>query len=84
MEAMAAELKIEDISSVKKKLSFEVLWADVKNELDKSYKIVGRNASIKGFRKGKVPSKCSLRYITAARSKKRLFPVSLIDTIPKL
>jgi len=55
MEAMAAELKIEDISSVKKKLSFEVLWADVKNELDKSYKIVGRNASIKGFRKGKVP-----------------------------
>lgn len=55
MENMVAEVKIEDISSVKKKLSFEVLWSDVKSELDSVYKTVGRNAKIRGFRPGKVP-----------------------------
>jgi len=52
---MIAEVKIEDISSVKKKLSFEVHWDDVKKELDSVYKTVGRNARIRGFRSGKVP-----------------------------
>jgi len=52
---MVAEVRIEDVSSVKKKLSFEVLWADVKEELDSIYRTVGRNAKIKGFRPGKVP-----------------------------
>ncbi|MEA1971617.1 MAG: trigger factor [Thermodesulfobacteriota bacterium] len=52
---MIAEVKIEDVSSVKKKLSFEVLWADVKDELDSIYRTVGRKAKIKGFRPGKVP-----------------------------
>ena len=55
MENMVAEVKIEDISSVEKKLSFEVLWADVKKELDSTYRTVGKNAKIKGFRPGKVP-----------------------------
>jgi len=49
------EVKIEDVSSVKKKLSFEILWADVKEELDSIYRTVGKNAKIKGFRPGKVP-----------------------------
>lgn len=55
MGEMIAEVKIEDVSSVKKKLSFEVLWADVKDELDSIYRTVGRKAKIKGFRPGKVP-----------------------------
>jgi len=55
MGDMVAKVGIEDISSVKKKLSFEVLWDDVKKELDSVYKTVGRNARIKGFRPGKVP-----------------------------
>ena len=55
MGDMVAKVEIEDISSVKKKLSFEVLWDDVKKELDSVYKTVGRNARIKGFRQGKVP-----------------------------
>ena len=55
MGDMIAEVKIEDISSVKKKLSFEVHWDDVKKELDSVYKTVGRNARIRGFRSGKVP-----------------------------
>ncbi|MCD6486264.1 MAG: trigger factor [Syntrophobacterales bacterium] len=52
---MIAEVKMENISSVEKKLSFEILWADVKKELDSIYRIVGKSAKIKGFRPGKVP-----------------------------
>jgi trigger factor len=48
-------VKIEDISPVKKKLSFEVPWADVKTELDTAYRKVGKTARIKGFRPGKIP-----------------------------
>ncbi|MBW2650510.1 MAG: trigger factor, partial [Deltaproteobacteria bacterium] len=55
MGNMVAEVKIEDISSVKKKLSFEIVWSDVKKELDSVYKTVGRNAKVRGFRPGKVP-----------------------------
>ncbi len=52
---MATEVKIEDISSVEKKLSFEVLWDEVKSELDSIYKKVGKGAKVKGFRQGKAP-----------------------------
>lgn len=55
MSAMASEVKIEDISSVQRKLSFEVLWDDVKREIDSIYKTVGRSAKIRGFRPGKAP-----------------------------
>ncbi len=55
MGDMASEIKIEDISPVQRKLSFEVLWDDVKKELDSIYKKVGRSAKIKGFRPGKAP-----------------------------
>ncbi len=55
MSDISAAVKIEDISSVKKKLSFDIPWADVKNELDAVYRKVGKNAKIKGFRPGKIP-----------------------------
>jgi trigger factor len=48
-------VKIEDISSVKKKLSFDIPWTDVKNELDTVYRKVGKTAKVKGFRPGKIP-----------------------------
>jgi trigger factor len=48
-------VKIEDISAVKKKLSFDIDWADVKSELDAVYRKVGKKAKIKGFRPGKIP-----------------------------
>lgn len=50
-------VKVEEISPVKKKLFFDIPWADVKDELDSAYKIVGRKARIKGFRPGKTPRK---------------------------
>ncbi len=55
MSDINVAVKIEDISSVKKKLSFDIPWADVKNELDAVYRKVGKSAKIKGFRPGKIP-----------------------------
>jgi trigger factor len=48
-------IKMEDLSPVKKKLSMEVPWNDVKNELDSAYREIGKKAKIKGFRPGKIP-----------------------------
>ena len=48
-------VKIEDISPVKKKIDFNIPWADVKNELDAVYRKIGKTARIKGFRQGKTP-----------------------------
>ncbi|MBN2282434.1 MAG: trigger factor [Deltaproteobacteria bacterium] len=50
-----AQVTIEEISSVKRKLSFEIDWDDVKRELDNAYRTVGKSARIKGFRPGKTP-----------------------------
>jgi trigger factor len=50
-------IKMEELSTVKKKLSFEIPWNEVKEELDAVYRDVGKKAKIKGFRPGKVPRK---------------------------
>lgn len=50
-------INIEDLSPVKKKMSLEVPWEQVKGELDIAYQKVGKKARIKGFRPGKVPRK---------------------------
>ena len=50
-----AAIKIEEISPVKKKISFEIPWEEVKKELDAAYRTVGRKARVKGFRPGKTP-----------------------------
>ena len=50
-------IKMEELSPVKKKLSFEIPWNEVKEELDAVYRDVGKKAKIKGFRPGKVPRK---------------------------
>ena len=55
MSDINTAVKIEDISAVKKKLSFDIPWADVKSELDAVYRKVGKTAKIKGFRPGKIP-----------------------------
>lgn len=50
-------VKIEEINPVKKKLSFEIPWDDVRKELDSAYEKIGKKARIKGFRPGKTPRK---------------------------
>jgi trigger factor len=46
---------MEELSPVKKKLSLEIPWSEVKNELNAVYREVGKKAKIKGFRPGKIP-----------------------------
>ncbi len=55
MNDISVAVQIEDISTVKKKLSFDIPWANVKNELDAVYRKVGKKARIKGFRPGRIP-----------------------------
>jgi len=50
-------VKLEELSPVKKKLSLEIPWDEVKNELDAVYHDVGKKARLKGFRPGKIPRK---------------------------
>ncbi|MBN2254500.1 MAG: trigger factor [Deltaproteobacteria bacterium] len=57
MGEIATEVKIEDISPVKKKLSLEIPWFEVKTALDNAYKAIGQHAKVKGFRPGKTPRK---------------------------
>jgi trigger factor len=46
---------VEDLSSIKKKLSIEVAPDVVSGELEKAYLKIAKTANVKGFRKGKVP-----------------------------
>lgn len=48
---------IEEISPVKKKISFAVPWTGVQDELNKVYREAAKTARIKGFRPGKIPRK---------------------------
>lgn len=50
-----AAIRIEEVNPVKKKISFEIPWEEVKRELDAAYRTVGKKARIKGFRPGKTP-----------------------------
>jgi|WetSurMetagenome_2_1015567.scaffolds.fasta_scaffold69574_3 trigger factor len=46
---------IEDISSVKKKVSVEIEAEEIDRRIEDAYKRLGKKAKIKGFRAGKVP-----------------------------
>lgn len=58
----AVSVKVEDVSNVKKKLSFEIAADKVSEEIDKAYLEIGKTAKIKGFRPGKVPRGMLERY----------------------
>lgn len=46
---------IEEVSSIKKRLSFEVPAETVAIAIEKAYQKIGQSAKIKGFRAGKIP-----------------------------
>jgi trigger factor len=53
---------VEEISSIKKKMSIEIPEDQVTKEVDSFYKDLGKKAKIKGFRPGKVPRSILERY----------------------
>jgi trigger factor len=55
-------VNIEEISTIKKKVSIEIPENDVTKEVDSFYKDLGKKAKIKGFRPGKVPRDILVRY----------------------
>jgi trigger factor len=54
-EVTVMNVKVEDISSIKKRLSFAIPAERVNEEIDKTYQQIARTAKVKGFRPGKVP-----------------------------
>jgi trigger factor len=59
------DVKIENLSSVKKKISFAIPAEKVSSEISKVYDEIRKNASIKGFRKGKVPQSVIEKHYSA-------------------
>jgi trigger factor len=49
------QINVESLSSIKKKINFEIPAEQVTAEVDKAYAEIRKQAAIKGFRKGKVP-----------------------------
>lgn len=58
-------VKVEDVSSIKKKLVFEVAPEKVDKEIGRAYKKIGKTAKVKGFRAGKVPESVLEKYYGA-------------------
>ena len=55
-------VSVEEISSIKKKVSIEIPEEEVTKEVNSFYKDLGKKAKIKGFRPGKVPRNILERY----------------------
>jgi trigger factor len=78
------QVKIEDLSSVKKTLHIEISQEDVSREIDKAYLELKKSVKIKGFRPGKAP-----RSVLERRFKKdvhadvssRLIQESFVDAV---
>jgi trigger factor len=52
---MDAQVTLEDLTPVRKRLRIEVPAAAVQAELDRAYQLVGQQARLRGFRPGKAP-----------------------------
>jgi trigger factor len=49
------QVKVESMSKIKKKITFEIPVDRVESEIDKAFEEIRKRAAIKGFRKGKAP-----------------------------
>lgn len=55
-------INVENVSPVKKKISFEIPSDRVDREIEKVYAEIRKNAAVRGFRKGKVPQAIIEKY----------------------
>jgi len=60
-----ATIFVEDVSSVKKKITFEVPEDNVRTAIDTQYRDLRKTAQIKGFRRGKAPLELLKSYFKA-------------------
>ncbi len=58
-------VRVEEVSSIKKKLVFEVASEQVDKEISKAFRKIGKTAKVKGFRAGKVPESVLEKYYGA-------------------
>lgn len=56
------KVQIENVSPVEKKISFEIPWDAVSQEIESAYRSLNQNVKIRGFRPGKVPRAILERY----------------------
>jgi len=56
------QIAVEEVSTCRKKISVAVPPDEVKDEFKKAYKVKGKSAKLKGFRKGKIPLQVLKRY----------------------
>ena len=56
------KVQLEDVSPIEKKISFEIPWEKVSQEIESAYRSLNQNVKLKGFRPGKVPRSILERY----------------------
>ncbi len=72
------KIEIVDISSCKKQINVEVSAKEVSEEFQRVYKMIARNASIPGFRPGRVPVS-----VIKTRFRKEIRQQVMQDMLPK-
>ncbi len=75
-------VSVEDVSSVQKKLNVELPPETVAKEIDRACQKLGREVSVKGFRKGKVP-KAVLKRLFKEHIEERVIEALIQKSLPK-
>ncbi len=76
------KVNVEDISSVQKKLKVELPPEVVAREIDRACQKLGREVSVKGFRKGKVP-KAVVKRLFREHIEERVIENLIQESLPK-
>jgi len=87
MEESSLSLTLESPSDVTRTVKGEIAWEPVKEKLDEAYKELGKNISLKGFRKGKVPRGLLVKMFQsriAGEISHNLVQEALVDAIQRL
>jgi len=56
------QIAVEDVSTCRKKISVAIPSGEVNDEFKKAYRVKGKSAKLKGFRKGKIPLQVLKKY----------------------
>ncbi len=76
------KVNVEDVSSVQKKLKVELPPEAVTREIDRACRKLGKEVTVKGFRKGKVP-KAVIKRLFREHIEERVIESLIQDSLPK-